>query len=187
MWPERPGARERTAADRVSRSAESDTSCERRERKSMSRRGDQLVATNRRARHDYLVLETWECWIVLAGSEVKSMREGHANIRDAYARVEDGEVWLYGMHVPPYSFSRADLDPVRKRKLLAHHKEILAMARGTEEKGHTLIPMRVYFKDGRAKIELALGRGKRAYDKRQALAKRDADREAERAMKGIRE
>ena len=77
------------------------------------------MATNRRARHDYLVLETWECGIVLAGSEVKSMREGHANIRDAYARVDDGEVWLYGMHVPPYSFSRADLDPVRKRKLLA--------------------------------------------------------------------
>ena len=124
---------------------------------------------------------------MLAGSEVKSMREGHANIRDAYARVEDGEVWLYGMHVPPYAFSRAELDPVRRRKLLAHHKEILAMARGTEQKGHTLIPMRVYFKDGRAKVELALGRGQRAYDKRQALAKRDADREAERAMKGVRE
>jgi len=124
---------------------------------------------------------------VLAGSEVKSMREGHANIRDAYARVEDGEVWLYGMHVPPYAFSRAELDPVRRRKLLAHHKVILAMARGTEQKGHTLIPMRVYFKDGRAKVEIALGRGQRAYDKRQALAKRDADREAERAMKGVRE
>jgi SsrA-binding protein len=115
------------------------------------------------------------------------MREGHANIRDAYARVEDGEVWLFGMHVPPYSFSRDDLDPVRKRKLLAHHKEILAMARGTEQKGHTLVPMRVYFKDGRAKLELALGQGKHSYDKRQALAKRDADREAERAMKGARE
>ncbi len=115
------------------------------------------------------------------------MREGHANIRDAYARVEDGEVWLFGMHVPPYSFSRDDLDPVRKRKLLVHHKEILAMARGTEQKGHTLVPMRVYFKDGRAKLELALGQGKHAYDKRQALAKRDADREAERAMKGVRE
>ena len=133
------------------------------------------------------MLDTWECGIVLAGSEVKSMREGHANIRDAYARVEDGEVWLYGMHVPPYAFSRADLDPVRKRKLLAHHKEILAMARGTEEKGLTLVPLRVYFKDGRAKVELGLARGKRAYDKRQALAKRDADREAERALKGARE
>ena len=124
---------------------------------------------------------------MLAGSEVKSMREGHANIRDAYARVEDGEVWLHGMHVPPYAFSRADLDPVRRRKLLLHHKEILAMARGTEEKGHTLVPLRVYFKDGRAKVEVALARGKRAYDKRQALAKRDAEREAERALKGVRE
>ena len=124
---------------------------------------------------------------MLAGSEVKSMREGHANIQDAYARVEDGEVWLYGMHVPPYSFSRDDLDPVRKRKLLLHHKEILALARGTEQKGHTLVPLRVYFKEGRAKLELALARGKHAYDKRQALAERDADREAERALKGARD
>jgi SsrA-binding protein len=153
----------------------------------MSRRGDQVVSTNRRARHDYEILDTWECGIVLEGSEVKSMRGGHANLRDAYARVEDGEVWLYGMHVPPYAFSRGDLDPVRKRKLLVHHKEILDMARGTEQKGHTLVPLRLYFKDGRAKLELALARGKRAYDKRQALAKRDADREAERALKGMRE
>jgi SsrA-binding protein len=153
----------------------------------MSRRGDQLVSTNRRARYDYLILDTWECGIVLAGAEVKSMRDGHANLRDAYARVEDGEVWLYGMHVPPYAFSRGDLDPVRRRKLLLHHKEILELARGTEQKGHTLVPLRVYFKDGRAKLELALARGKRAYDKRQALAKRDADREAERALKGMRE
>jgi SsrA-binding protein len=153
----------------------------------MSRRGDQLVSTNRRARYDYLILDTWECGIVLAGAEVKSMRDGHANLRDAYARVEDGEVWLYGMHVPPYAFSRGDLDPVRRRKLLLHHKEILELARGTEQKGHTLVPLRLYFKDGRAKLELALARGKRAYDKRQALAKRDADREAERALKGMRE
>jgi SsrA-binding protein len=153
----------------------------------MSRRGDQMVATNRRARHDYHILESWECGIVLAGSEVKSMREGHATIRDAYARVEDGEVWLHGMHVPPYAFSRTELDPVRKRKLLLHHKEIVELARGTEEKGNTLVPLRVYFKDGRAKVEIALARGKRAYDKRQALAKRDADREAERALKGVRE
>jgi SsrA-binding protein len=146
-----------------------------------------MVATNRRARHDYHILESWECGIVLAGSEVKSMREGHATIRDAYARVEDGEVWLHGMHVPPYAFSRIELDPVRKRKLLLHHKEIVELARGTEEKGNTLVPLRVYFKDGRAKVELALARGKRAYDKRQALAKRDADREAERALKGVRE
>ena len=153
----------------------------------MSRRGDQLVATNRRARYDYSILDTWECGIVLEGSEVKSLRDGHATIREAYARVEDGEVWLHSMHIPPYVFSRGDVDPDRKRKLLLHHREILELARGTEQKGNTLVPMRVYFKDGHAKVELALARGKRAYDKRQALAKRDADREAERALKGLRE
>ena len=115
------------------------------------------------------------------------MRDGHVTIRDAYARVEEGELWLHSMHIPPYPFSRAELDPDRKRKLLVHHKEILDMARGTEQKGNTLVPLRLYFKDGRAKLEIALARGKRAYDKRQALAKRDADREAERAMKGLRE
>jgi SsrA-binding protein len=153
----------------------------------MSRRGDQLVITNRRARHDYLVLDTWECGIVLEGPEVKSLRDGRGNLRDAYARVEDGEVWLHGMHVSPYAYSRAELDPTRRRKLLLHHKEIVELARGTEQKGHTLVPLRVYFKDGRAKVELALARGKRAYDKRHALAERDARREAERALKGVRD
>ena len=124
---------------------------------------------------------------MLAGPEVKSLREGRANLQDSYARVEDGEVWLYGMHVSPYAFSRNDLDPVRKRKLLLHRKQITELERGTAEKGHTLVPLRVYFKDGRAKVELALARGKRAYDKRQALAERDAKRETQRAMKGVRE
>ena len=137
----------------------------------VSRRGDQLVITNRKARHDYLILDSWECGIMLAGPEVKSVREGRANLQDGYARVEDGEVWLYGMHVSPYSYSRVELDPVRKRKLLLHRKEITALERGTAEKGHTLVPLRVYFKNGRAKVELALARGKRAYDKRQALAR----------------
>ena len=153
----------------------------------VSRRGDQLVITNRKARYDYLVLDTWECGIMLAGPEVKSVRDGRANLQDAYARVEDGEVWLYGMHVSPYSYSRMELDPVRKRKLLLHRKEITALERGTAEKGHTLVPLRVYFKDGRAKVELALARGKRAYDKRQTMAERDARREAERALKGVRD
>ncbi len=150
----------------------------------MSRRGDEIVLTNRRARHDYLILETWECGIVLAGAEVKSLREHHANLQDAYARVEDGEVWLHGMHILPYAFSRAELDPVRRRKLLLHAKEIDTMARGTQEKGLTLVPLRVYFKDGRAKVELGLAKGKKLYDKRQALAKRDAQRETERALRG---
>jgi len=153
----------------------------------VSRRGDQLVITNRKARYDYLVLDTWECGIMLAGPEVKSVRDGRANLQDAYARVEDGEVWLYGMHVSPYSYSRMELDPVRKSKLLLHRKEITALERGTAEKGHTLVPLRVYFKDGRAKVELALARGKRAYDKRHAIAERDARRETERALKGIRD
>ena len=153
----------------------------------MSRRGDQQVITNRKARHDYLVLDTWECGVMLVGAEVKSLRDGRANLQDSYARVEDGEVWLYGMHVSPYFYSRADLDPVRKRKLLLHHKEIDELTRGTAERGHSLVPLRVYFKDGRAKVELALARGKRAYDKRQALAERDAKRETERAMKGVRD
>lgn len=153
----------------------------------MSRRGDQVVIRNRKARHDYLILDTWECGVMLAGPEVKSLRDGRANLQDSYARIDDGEVWLYGMHVSPYAYSRGDLDPVRRRKLLLHHKEIAELERGTAEKGHTLVPLRVYFKDGRAKVELALARGKRAYDKRQTLAERDARRETERAMKGIRQ
>jgi SsrA-binding protein len=153
----------------------------------MSRRGDQLVITNRRARHDYLVLDTWEAGIMLAGAEVKSLRDGRGNLQEAYARVEDGEVWLHGMHISPYAYSRVELDPVRRRKLLLHQKEIVELERRTAERGTTLVPLRVYFKDGRAKVELAVARGKRAYDKRQAIAERDAKREAERALKGARD
>jgi len=142
---------------------------------------------NRRARHDYLVLDTYECGIVLKGAEVKSIREGKATIREAFARVQDGEVFLHGMHITPYSHSQEELDPIRPRKLLLHHREIDELGRAANEKGVTLVPLRVYFKDGRAKVELATARGKRQYDKRQAIAKRDADREAERALKGIRE
>ena len=142
---------------------------------------------NRRARYDYLVLDTYECGIMLAGSEVKSIREGKANLRDAYARVQDGEVFLHGMHVTPYFYAADDLDPVRPRKLLLHRRQIDELARVTLEKGVTLIPLKLYFKDGRAKVELATARGKRAYDKRQAISERDAKREAERAIKGERE
>ena len=142
---------------------------------------------NRRARHDYLVLETYECGLVLKGSEVKSIREGKANLREAYARAQDGEIFLHGMHVTPYSYSRDELDPVRPRKLLLHHRQIDEIVRATAEKGLTLVPLRVYFKDGRAKVELAIARGKRQYDKRHAIAERDAKREADRALKGIRD
>jgi SsrA-binding protein len=153
----------------------------------MSRRGDQVAIRNRRARYDYHVLDSFECGIVLAGSEVKSIRAGHANLQDGYARVENGEVWLHGMHISPYEFSPGDLEPVRPRKLLLHRKQIDELTRATQEKGVTLVPLRVYFKDGRAKIELAVAKGKRSYDKRRAIAERDAKRETERAMKGIRD
>jgi SsrA-binding protein len=153
----------------------------------MSRRGDQVAIRNRRARYDYHVLDSFECGIVLAGSEVKSIRAGHANLQDGYARVENGEVWLHGMHISPYEFSPGDLEPVRPRKLLLHRKQIDELTRATQEKGVTLVPLRVYFKDGRAKVELAVAKGKRSYDKRRAIAERDAKRETERAMKGIRD
>jgi SsrA-binding protein len=138
---------------------------------------------NRRARHDYAISESLECGIVLAGSEVKSIREGKVNLRDAFARVEDGEVWLYGMHVTPYAFSRGELDPERRRKLLLHAKEIADLERATQDRGITLVPQRLYFKDRRVKLELGVGRGKKTYDKRQSLAERDAKREAEKALK----
>jgi SsrA-binding protein len=152
----------------------------------MSRRGDQVVITNRKARHEYFVLESYECGMVLKGPEVKSIRDGRANLQDGYARIDDGEVWLYGMHVAPYEFSRSELDPVRRRKLLLHHKQIVELTRATEEKGVTLVPLRVYFKDGRCKVELAIARGKARYDKRQAIAARDEARETERALKEMR-
>ena len=138
---------------------------------------------NRRARYNYQILETFECGIVLGGSEVKSLRAGRANLQDAYARVDDGEVWLFGMHVSPYEFSRGELDPVRKRKLLLHRREIAEITRATDEKGVTLVPLRVYFKDGRCKVEIATARGKARYDKRQAIAARDARRDTERDLK----
>jgi SsrA-binding protein len=152
----------------------------------VSRRGDQVVITNRKARHDYFVLDSYECGVVLKGAEVKSIRNGRANLQDSYARMEDGELWMHGMHVLPYEFSRAEHDPVRPRKLLLHRKEIAEIARATEEKGTTLVPLRVYFKDGRCKVELAVARGKAHYDKRQAIAARDAKREAERDLKEMR-
>jgi SsrA-binding protein len=142
---------------------------------------------NRRARYNYLVLDTYECGIMLAGSEVKSLRESRASLQDAYARVSDGEVWIHGMHVAAYAFARDELDPVRPRKLLLHRRQIAELERATTEKGMTLVPLRLYFKDGRVKVELAVARGKRSYDKRHAIAERDAQRDVERAMKGQRD
>src|SRR5580658_3274883 len=142
------------------------------------------VAQNRRARYDYDILETYEAGIVLAGSEVKSLREGKAQLRDSYARVVDGEVWLYGVHVPPYTFASGfgTTDPDRRRKLLLHRRQIAELWRRTTQDSLTLVPLSVYFKDGRAKVDLALARGRKSYDKRHAIAARDADMEARRAF-----
>jgi SsrA-binding protein len=143
-----------------------------------------LVAQNRRARHDYDILDTYEAGIVLVGSEVKSFREGKVQLRDAYARAEGGEVWLHGMHVSPYGYASAFgmFDPDRSRKLLLHRREIDELARQTSQGPLTLVPLSAYFKDGRAKVELALARGRRSYDKRRAIADREAQMEARRAM-----
>lgn len=141
-----------------------------------------LVAQNRRARHEYEVSTTFEAGIVLVGSEVKAFREGKVQLRDSYARADNGEVWLHGMHVAPYSFSGTYgmFDPDRSRKLLLHRREIEQITRETRQGPLTLVPLSVYFKDGRAKVEIALARGRRAYDKRRAIADREAQLEAKR-------
>jgi SsrA-binding protein len=151
----------------------------------MPPKGIKPVAQNRKARHDYDVLDTYECGIVLQGSEVKSLRGSQVQLRDAYARVDDGEIWLFGMHIAPYPFATGvgAHDPDRRRKLLMHRREIAELHERTQQEPLTLIPLAVYFKDGRAKIELALARGRRRYDKRHAIATRDAERETARAIR----
>ena len=146
--------------------------------------GNRPVATNRKARHDYEILDTYEAGMVLVGSEVKSLRDGKAQLRDAYARVEDGEVWLFGVHIPPYAFSSAHTGhvPERKRKLLLNRKEILEIEERVEREHITLVPLSIYFKDRRAKMELAVAKGRKNYDKRHAIAKRDEEREAARSV-----
>ena len=141
------------------------------------------VATNRRARHDYQIIETVEAGIVLRGSEVKTLREGKASLQDAYAAVEGGELVLH-MQIPAYSHTGYEgHEPTRPRKLLLHRREIDQLARKVAERGLTLVPLRLYFKGHLVKVDLGLARGKRAYDKRQAVAKRDAEREMARARK----
>jgi SsrA-binding protein len=145
--------------------------------------GTKLIASNRKARRDYHILETFEAGLVLVGTEVKSLREGKASLAEAYARVLDDELYLVGAHIPEYSHgNRQNHDPSRDRKLLLHRREIERLRGKVEEKGLTLIPLRLYWKAGRAKVEIALGRGKRDYDRRQDVAKREAEREIDRAM-----
>lgn len=149
----------------------------------MRAQGTKLITSNRKARRDYHILETVEAGLVLTGTEVKSLREGKASLAEAYARVEGDEVFLVGMHIPEYAQgNRQNHEPTRPRKLLLHRREIERMRGKVLEKGLTVIPLRLYWKDGRAKVELALVRGKREYDQRQDVAKREARREMDRAM-----
>ena len=149
----------------------------------MNRDGEKVVATNRRARHDYDIEETFEAGMVLTGAEVKSLRGGRASLGEAYARVSDGEVWVDNLHIPPYA-QAADraYDPKRSRKLLLHRKEIERLIGRTAERGYSLIPMRLYFRRGLAKLQLGLGRGKRQHEKRDAALEREHRREIERAF-----
>ena len=142
------------------------------------------ITVNRKAYHDYSIGETYEAGLVLMGSEIKSVRAGRVNLKDAYARVENGELWLFNSHISSYSAaSYNDHEPGRKRKLLLHKKEIGELERLTKQKSLTLIPVRLYIKHGVAKVALAAARGKKLYDKRESIAKRDQDRELERAVK----
>jgi SsrA-binding protein len=145
--------------------------------------GEKTVASNRRARHDYSILETFEAGVALTGDEVKSLRGGRASLSEAFARVRDGEVWLEGMHIPPYEAGdkRSHL-PVRPRKLLLHRREIAILTDAQQQDRLALVPLRVYFAHGLAKVELALARGKRSHEKRQAIAKREHEREMRREL-----
>jgi len=146
--------------------------------------GIKIIVQNRKARHDYHAIDTWEAGIALQGTEVKSLRDGKANLRDSFARVDGNEVYLHNVHIGEYAQgNQFNHEPMRKRKLLLHRHEIDRMRGRVEEKGLTLIPLKLYFKRGRAKVELALAKGKREYDRRQDIAKRDARRDVERALK----
>ena len=146
--------------------------------------GTKIIARNKRARHDYAIEEVVEAGLVLTGTEVKSLRAGRASLTDGFGLITDSEIWLHGVHIPEYTQGTwTNHEPRRIRKLLLHRKEIDRLARSTQERGLTLVPLSLYFKDGKVKIELGLARGKRSYDKRQDLAKRDAAREVDRELR----
>ncbi|MEV6316691.1 SsrA-binding protein SmpB [Streptomyces sp. NPDC051776] len=149
--------------------------------------GRKLIAQNKKARHDYLILDTYECGLVLTGTEVKSLRQGRASLADGFAQLDGGEAWLHNVHIPEYSQGTwTNHSARRKRKLLLHRAEIDKLIGKTQESGNTLVPLALYFKDGRAKVEIALAKGKREYDKRQTLREKQDRREAERAMSAAR-
>jgi len=142
------------------------------------------IAENRKAFHDYHIIETFEAGVALLGTEVKSIREGNVNLRDSYARVDGGEVWIYNVHIKPYSHrGYADHEPTRKRKLLLHRQEIKKLIGRTVERGMTLVPTRMYFKNGHVKIALGLAKGKQEHDKRETIRRREVDRETRAAVK----
>jgi SsrA-binding protein len=146
--------------------------------------GKKIIASNRRARHDYTIEDTVEAGLVLTGTEVKSLRAGRATLTDGFGQITDDEAWLHGVHIPEYTQGTwTNHEPRRTRKLLLHRKEIDRLASSIRERGLTLVPLSMYFKDGKVKIELGLARGKRTYDKRQDLARRDAAREVERELR----
>ena len=150
----------------------------------MAKSAQKLVANNKKAYHDFFIDETYECGIALHGTEVKSMRMGKCSIKEAFVRIEDGEVFVYGMHVSPYEKGNIfNKDPLRVKKLLLHKYEINKLLGKIKEKGYTLVPLQVYFKDGKVKVEIGLARGKKLYDKREAIAKKDQHREAEKEFK----
>ena len=149
-----------------------------------AKESQKLIANNKKAYHDFFIDETYECGIALHGTEVKSMRMGKCSIKEAFVRIEDGEVFVYGMHVSPYEKGNIfNKDPLRVKKLLLHKYEINKLLGKIKEKGYTLVPLQVYFKDGKVKVEIGLARGKKLYDKREAIAKKDQRREAEKEFK----
>ncbi len=146
--------------------------------------GEKVVATNRKARHDYAIEDTYEAGLVLSGTEVKSLRMGRASLVDGYGFIDGGEAWLDAVHIPEYTQGTwTNHPPRRKRKMLLHKKEIIKISQKVKEGGYTLVPLRIYFLDGRAKVELAVAKGKKEYDKRHALRERQDRREADRAMR----
>ena len=149
--------------------------------------GVQVICRNRRAFHEYEISDRLECGVVLTGTEVKSLRDGHASLDDAYAKLEDGEVWLIGSDIPEYAMgNRMNHKPKRPRKLLLHRQEIRKFAAKADQRGFTLVPLRMYFKEGRAKVELAVASGKKLYDKRESAKKAAAQRDIQRAMRDRR-
>ena len=150
----------------------------------MAKEEMKLVANNKKAYHDYFIEEKYEAGLVLHGTEVKSLRMGKSSIKEAFIRIENGEVYAYGMHISPYEKGNIfNKDPLRPKKLLLHKQQIRKLIGSSAEKGYTLVPLQVYFRDGRAKIEIGLARGKKLYDKRQDIAKKDQRREAEKELK----